>query len=210
MADEPKKKQRATELDVDFSLDEINTEIIEHVVEAEEEGEELEGELSPEEEKAQKIKLIAMGAVGLILIGAVVWFFVFSEPEEEVDVPPPLTEQADEDLPELPEHEKYVPPPSYTIEPFFIADHSKGSKKGAFVRVAFQFILSNETVGNDLDRSNTDLRKNLYTVLKNKGVEDIRNERRRERLKKELIIAANRILQRGTVYDVFITTYFVK
>ncbi len=208
---EERKKQRATELDIDFSLDEIDTEIIEQTIEPEDEYSELEGELSPEELKAQRIKKLVMGGIALLLVGGLVWFFIVSEPAEEVEdlETPALVEENDVPV-DKPKREKYVPPPSYTVEPFFLSDNSKGAKKGNFLQVSFQFLLSNESIGKDLDRNNTELRKNIYTVLRTKGVNDIRNPKRRKKLEQELIIAANRVLQRGTVYEVYITSYTVR
>ena len=212
MADD-EHTRRTTELDIDFSLEELE-DVKEEVEEAppEEEPEELPQEEASFFEKNKKLIIIAV-AVFLSIIITVIIYFVFiktdepvqEEKKEEVKKEEPKKE---EPLPIVEKKKEYVPPVTYEVKPFLIPIKKEGEIQ--FLNIALYFILSNEYVKKDLDKNIITLRQNIIYVLRRKDESDFQDTLKKERMKQEIITAANRVLQRGSVYKVFFTSFFLR
>jgi len=200
------QKKRTTELDVDFSLSEMEeaepVQDIKEVIE-EELPEEVEG-LDP-----RKKLIIIISSVVISIILAVVVYFVFIKadaPEVEQEV---VEEVEEEEEIDEPEREVYQAPISYIVSPFLIPVADEGGN-AIFLRVSVKLILSNEYVIKDLDKNITTLRQNLLYVFKTKSVASFQELEKKAVLKQEIITAANRVLQRGTIYEVYFIDFNVR
>lgn len=201
------QKKRTTELDVDFSVTEEEVEpvekpkeIIEEIVEEKSEG------LDP-----KKKLIIIIGSVVISLILAAVVYFVFIKEEapaiEEVSEKVEKEEEEEEEE-DIPVREEYVPAITYIVAPFLIPITDQEGN-AMFLQVSLELVLSNEYVIKDLDKNITALRQNLLYVFKTKSVKSFQNLEKKAVLKQEIITAANRVLQRGTIYEVFFIGFSV-
>ncbi len=176
---------------------------------AEDEG----GEGTPAEETApagkKKWILIGGGVFLLLAVAGGVFFFFLQDkapPEEalEKEEPPAVvTVKKDFDKVHI-----------YPLKTFFLPLKSNGRELGRFITVTPNLILSNPDVDEEITKVLPSLREDIYNILARKKPSDYfqRKGQIEERIKKEILIAANASLTTGigTVQDIAYTQFVVK
>lgn len=154
--------------------------------------------------KNKKIALISIGAVLLIVAGLATYFLLKPEDPAEVAAQKQAAEEnaaESEDVDTEDEQDDVADEPVvYKLSPFFLPLMRGNRETGQFVHLSLSFILSSQRLERDIEKNHAQIRAGIYTILKRKKVNDyLHGQKKLEgRLKQEIIVLANGLLERGT------------
>ncbi|MBI5427006.1 MAG: flagellar basal body-associated FliL family protein [Nitrospinae bacterium] len=162
--------------------------------------------------KTKKKLIIIAGAALLTLLagGIVAVYFFMGKPAEKVE------EETAKKAPEAeaPEAGKIQKVNIFKLDPFFIPLVEDDKETGEFVTVTPYLLMSNVKLDREINRNLYLIRKNIYSILRRKRPDDYKKDKLRteERLKKEVLTAANTLLLSGTgtITDVLFTEFIVR
>ena len=145
---------------------------------------------------SKKMMMLAGGGVLLLLLiaGGAAYYFLAQEEVQEV-VEEEAVEVEEESEKELAKVHLYP------LRPFFLPIRTlENEETGHFLSVVPSFMLSNPTLNREIDKVLPLVRKNVYSILRRKRYKDLieKKLRTRERIKREILTAANALLLSGT------------
>ncbi len=172
---------------------------------------EAEGGAEGEAPAPGKKKWIVIGAavLTLLLVSGGVFYFFF------LDKPPPEEALEEEAPPEVQTVKKdFDKVHIFPLKTFFLPLKSNGREIGRFITVTPNLILSNDALDEEVRKVLPSIREDIYNILARKKPSDYfyRKGEIEERIKKEILIAANASLTTGvgTVQDIAYTQFVVK
>lgn len=138
-----------------------------------------------------------MSILSILIAGAGLYFWMGqSSHVEEETKPAPL---------ESPSLDYY----EYPLGTFFLPLANIKSKEDLFLKLSIGVSAKDEETIAEIKENAIYLRKELYTFLKSKRLEDVDGKNARERLNKEMLLRINNSLQSGTIEKVFFTEFFI-
>ncbi len=160
--------------------------------------------------------LVGGGALLILLLAGGVYFFLSSSQNPEGEIQP--GEEAGENVTTPPPVETVKSPFSkvhvFTLKPFFLPLKVNERETGKYISVIPNLILSNSTLGEEIENSLPAIRRNIYNVLSRKSPRDYFSGKGKieEKIKKEILVSVNPVLLAGTgsVTDVVFTQFVVK
>ncbi|MFQ5715993.1 MAG: flagellar basal body-associated protein FliL [Nitrospinales bacterium] len=169
----------------------------------------------------KKIALISIGAILLVVAGLATYFLLKPQDPAEVAAEKQASEENEaesEDVDTEGEQDGAADladePVVYKLSPFFLPLMRGNRETGQFVHLSLSFVLSSQKLERDLEKNHAQIREGIYTILKRKKVNDyLRNQKKLEgRLKREIIVLANGLLERGsgTIDGVLFSQFIVK
>lgn len=155
-------------------------------------------------ENVLKYGSITAGVVALV--GVIYYFVVIPAQNEGVETQV-ASIQEEELLP-------YDKPNIFPLELFFLPVKTKdGSETGKFIHVKMSLLLSHSKLDQDLEKELQNLRRNIYSILSRKKLQDFENKKRpiEESLKREILTVSNSLLISGTgvITDVLFTEFML-
>lgn len=162
--------------------------------------------------KANKKIAIIAGVVLLLLLiggGVAIYFIFFKEAPPIEEVAEPV--QAAKEEPEEAVVQKVN---AFKLDSFFVPLMKGKEETGEFVILSATLLLSNSKLSLEIVKNISIIRKNIYYILRKKSPEDFKGDKKKleERLKKEIVTAANTVILSGSgvVTDVYFTQFVVK
>lgn len=167
-------------------------------------GDEMEEEeLEVSEGGGSKKKLIIIIAAAVLVLaigGGAAYYFLYYNNKE-----PAAEEGADKKV-----EKKVVIPVIYGLEPFIVNISDGKDTRYLKIKLEFETTATKETVKAEFDPYLAPIRDSILILLTSKTLQDVQDIQGKNRLREEIMAAANKILPPGKITRLFFTDFVVQ